>query len=571
MSHWFLTIEWGCPVSATKTDEMVLSRVYRWEKERGSKVYMIQPMGGGRVKKFTWGETMKEVRSMAAHLKSHGFPEGSKIAILSKNCAHFMMSDLAIWMAGYVSVALYPTLTEDSISYILEHSESKLVFVGKLDTWDAQKSAIPEGMPCISYPLSPKTDYPTWDTIVKETDPMEESPTRDPEETAMLMYTSGSTGTPKGVEHTYRSIIAMADVVSGIMKVTPEDRLISYLPLAHAFERCAVEMLSYVVPVQVFFAESLETFVQDLNRAKPTIFHSVPRLWLKFQLGVLKKMPPKKLNFLLKIPILSGIVKKKVLTGLGLDQTRIAITGSAPVPPELIKWYRDLGLELLEGYAMTEDFIYSHLSLPGKSRIGYVGNLVEGAKSRISEEGEILLKSPGNMKGYYKEPELTAESYTEDGYFKTGDRGEYDNQGRLKITGRVKELFKSQKGKYIAPAPIENIINASNDVELSCVTGSGLKAPLAIIQLSEAHREEMKKSSFDKAAVEASLNALVSKVNSEVEEWEKIACIVVAKEEWAIENEFLTPTMKIKRAKIDDTYGDKLEGWVNSGSKVIWE
>lgn len=558
-------------MTVTKTEEMVLERVYRWEKDRADKVFMTQPMGGDKVRDLTWAETMKEVRCMAAHLKSLGFEPGTKIAILSKNCAHLLMSDLAIWMAGYVSVAMYPTLTEDTIKYILDHSESKLLFVGKLDTWDAQKGAVPDDLPCIAYPLAPKTDYTQWDDIIKDTEPMAESPTHDPDDTNMLIYTSGSTGTAKGVEHTYRSTMAMAVVVADLLNVSHNDRMISYLPLAHAFERCAVEMLSYVASVHVFFAESIDTFVQDLNRARPTIFHSVPRLWLKFQLGVLKKMPQKKLNLLTKIPILSGIVKKKILTGLGLDQTRIAITGSAPVPPELIKWYRDLGLELLEGYAMTEDFIYSHLSLPGNSRIGYVGTLVPGAKSRISDEGEILLKSPGNMKGYYKQPDLTAESYTEDGFFKTGDRGEYDSKGRLKITGRVKELFKSQKGKYIAPAPIENLLNADNNIELSCVTGAGLKAPLALVQLSEALRDDIKKGSFDKAGVEKALTELLDSVNKQVEPWEKLACLVVAKEEWQIENGFLTPTMKIKRSQIDDNYGSELEGWCESGSKVIWQ
>lgn len=558
-------------MSVTKSDKIVLEHIYRWEKERADKVYMTQPMGGTKVREITWAEMMKEVRSMAAHLKSLGYEPGTKIAILSKNCAHFMMTDLAIWMAGYVSVAMYPTLTQDTITYILEHSESKLLFVGKLDTWDAQKGAIPEDLPCIAYPLAPKTDYKGWDEIVKETEPMTESPVPDPDETNMLIYTSGSTGKAKGVEHTYRSTMAMAMVVANLLNVNHQDRMISYLPLAHAFERCAVEMLSYYAAVHVFFAESIDTFVQDLNRARPTIFHSVPRLWLKFQLGVLKKMPQKKLNLLTKIPILSGIVKKKILNGLGLDQTRIAITGSAPVPPELIKWYRDLGLELLEGYAMSEDFIYSHLSLPGKSRVGYVGHLVPGAESRISDEGEILLKSPGNMKGYYKEPELTKESYTEDGFFKTGDRGEYDSQGRLKITGRVKELFKSQKGKYIAPAPIENLLNANNNIELSCVTGAGLKAPIALLQLSEAHRDEIKKGSFDKSSVEAALADLLKSVNGQVEAWEKLACLIVAKDEWQIENGFLTPTMKIKRAMIDDTYGGELEGWCESGTKVIWQ
>ena len=549
---------------------MALERVYRFEKDCANKVYMTQPIGDGEVTDYTWSETMNQVRRMAAHLQSLGFPPGSKIAILSKNCAHFMMSDLAIWMAGYVSVALYPTLNEETIKYILDHSESKLLFVGKLDTWDKQKGSVPEDMPCIAYPLAPPTDYKTWDEIMAETEPLTDNPVRDPDDTAMLIYTSGSTGQPKGVEHTFASTIALPVVVKDLLNVNPSDRMISYLPLAHAFERCAIEMLSFVVPVHLFFAETIETFVQDLQRARPTIFHSVPRLWLKFQLGVFKKMPPHKLEFLSKIPIIGGIVKKKVLTGLGLDQARIAITGSAPVPPELINWYRGLGLELLEGYAMSEDFIYSHLSLPGKARVGYVGNLVKGAESRISEEGEILLKSPGNMKGYYKEPELTKESYTEDGFFKTGDRGEYDEKGRLKITGRVKELFKSQKGKYIAPAPLENLLNADNNVEMSCVTGSGLKAPLALIQLSEALRDEQQKATLDKAKVEEQLKSLLSSVNSKVEEWEKLDSLVVVSEEWTIENDFLTPTMKIKRRAIDDAYGSKLEDWSSEGKKIIW-
>ena len=557
-------------MTKTATKEMVLERIYRHEKDCANKVYMTQPIGNGEVKDYTWSETMNQVRRMAAHLKSLDFPPGSKIAILSKNCAHFMMTDLAIWMAGYVSVALYPTLTEDTIKYILDHSESKLLFVGKLDTWESQKGAVPGDLPCIAYPLAPKTDYKGWDEIVAETEPMTDSPVRDADAASILIYTSGSTGQPKGAEHTFASTIAMAVVVKDLLNVNPSDRMISYLPLAHAFERCAIEMLSFVVPVHLYFAEALETFVQDLQRARPTIFHSVPRLWLKFQQGVFKKMPPKKLDFLSSIPIVGGLVKKKILKGLGLDSARIAITGSAPVPPELIEWYRGLGLELLEGYAMTEDFIYSHLSLPGKSRVGYVGHLVRGAESRISEEGEILLKSPGNMKGYYKEPELTKESYTEDGFFKTGDRGEYDDQGRLKITGRVKELFKSQKGKYIAPAPIENLLNADANVEMSCVTGAGLKAPLAIVQLSEALREEQKAGSMDKSKVEAELKALLASVNGKVEAWEKLDCLVVAPEEWAIENEFLTPTMKIKRRTIDDAYGDKLEGWTKEGQKVVW-
>src|SRR5690606_24909900 len=206
----------------------------------------------------------------------------------------------------------------------------------------------------------------------------------------------------------------------------------------------------------VFFSESIGAFVHDMQRARPTLFISVPRLWLKFQHGVFAKVPEKRLSLLLKIPILSHFVKKKVLRGLGLDACRFAGSGSAPIPEELLTWYHDLGLELLEGYGMSENFCYSHISAPGRARVGYVGEPYPEVEQRINELGEIEVKSPGNMLGYFKAPEKTAETITPDGFLKTGDIGEIDAEGRLKITGRVKDLFKTSKGKYVAPAPIEN-------------------------------------------------------------------------------------------------------------------
>ncbi len=552
-----------------ESKDLTLENLYRWEREAPQRLYMTQPMGGGALREFTWAKTADEARRMAAHLKGLGFPPGSRIAILSKNCAHFILSDLAIWMAGYVSVALYPTSSPDTIQYILEHSESKLLFVGKLDHFDA-KSMVPEGMPCISYPLSPRTDYVKWDDIVAGTEPIEGSPTRGMDETALFIYTSGSTGKPKGVEHTFGSIVAGPRGAIDIFNITSNDRFISYLPLAHVFERAVVEMAPILGGCQVFFADSLDTFVEDIKRARPTIFHSVPRLWLKFQQGVSKKMPEKKLNIFLKVPILSGIVKKKILTGLGLEQTRFALSGSAPIPPQLIEWYRRLGLELLEGYAMTEEFVCSHVSLPGKSRVGYVGHPMPGVKVRISSEGEIQLNTPGMMKGYYKQPEVTKEAITDDGWLKTGDRGERDDQGRLKITGRVKELFKTSKGKYISPAPIENILNAHPNVEMSCVTGSGYPMAFAFVMLAESLRQDLDSGKADKASVEKSLKELLDKVNKSVEEWERLTCLVVIKEEWTIENDFLTPSMKLKRATVDDQYKDEMDKWSETKG-VAWQ
>ena len=550
--------------------QLALDDVYSWEERAPNQLWMTQPIGNGEVEMYTWAEAMDQVRRMATHLKSLDLEPGSHIGLISKNCAHFIFADLAIWMAGHVSVALYPTLNADTIDYILDHSESKLLFVGKLDGWDEVQKGIPSGMPCISLPLAPANDYESWNSITSRTEPMQGKVSRKPEEAAIIVYTSGSTGRPKGVMHSFGAISASVDGAEEVFHATHRDRMLSYLPLAHVFERYFVETQGFRSGMQLFFAESLDTFVADLNRAQPTIFLSVPRLWLKFQLGVFHKLPPEKLKRLLRIPLLNRVIKKKVLTGLGLQHVRLAASGSAPIPPDLIQWYRDLGLELLEGYGMSEDYAYSHASHPGGGRVGYVGSPMPGVDVKISDEGEILIKSPGDMMCYYKQPELTAECYTEDGYFRTGDRGERDEEGRLKITGRVKELFKTSKGKYVAPVPIENLINNNRQVEMCCVTGSGQPQAFSLVLLAEELRPKLGDSAV-RAQIEAELEGLLKEVNQEVEAFERLQFLVVVKDPWLIENGFLTPTMKMKRSKIEDTYGPRIDEWYGAGQRVVWE
>jgi long-chain acyl-CoA synthetase len=559
----------GRRVMHIEPSDLILERVYAWETQRPNEIYMTQPVPGG-VRTYTWAQTLDEARRMAAYLQSFGFPPGSKIALLSKNCAHFVMTDLAIWMAGYVSVALYPTLQPDTVRYILEHSEAKLVFVGKLDGWDAMKAGVPEALPRVSYPSSPPNDYPSWDTLVKITPPIAGQPRRSLEETALLVYTSGSTGTPKGVEQTFRSLSAVGKGAMQALDVSRRDRFMSYLPLAHVFERGCVESLSLYAGAKIFFVDSLDSFVADVKRARPTVFHSVPRLWLKFQQGVLKKLPADKLNRLLSVPVVSTVLKRLLLRGLGLHCARLAISGSAPIPPEIIRWYRALGLELLEGYGMSENFAYSHVSLPGKSRVGYVGNTMPGVQHRISAEGEVLVKSAADMKGYYKQADLTRSSFTEDGFLKTGDRGEIDSEGRLKLTGRVKELFKTSKGKYVAPSPIENILMSDEQIELACVAGDGEPQPFALVQLSEQLRKQLAEGG-DRAPVERALEQLLHASNKQLEEHERLAFLALAAEEWQVENGFLTPTLKIKRSVIEAHYAAKVSSWYANKKPVVWD
>jgi long-chain acyl-CoA synthetase len=562
-------------MSTTTKSPSILDLVYDHEAATPNTVYLTQPLGNNQVVDYTWAQTLDQARRMATHLKSLNLEPGSRIGLLSKNCAHFFMTELAIWMAGHTTVAIFPTEGADTVKYVLEHSGASLLFVGKLDSWSKQKPGVPAGMPCIAFPLAPKTDYDTWDSITARTAPIGGRPSRKGDDLAMIIYTSGSTGQPKGVMHSFERFTAVSLGISKRMDDTylgkgSVNRALSYLPLAHVFERSFIEGYSLVNgKIHVFFADSLDTFVQDLNRAKPTIFLSVPRLWLKFQQGVAAKMPPAKLNRLLSIPILNKIIAKKVLTGLGLDQVKVAASGSAPLPPAIIAWYRRLGLNLLEGYGMTEDLAYSHTMTKTQNAVGYVGIPYEGVQARISDAGEIQIKSPGQMVGYYKRPDLDAEVFTDDGYFCTGDQGEYSADGQLKITGRLKELFKTGKGKYVAPAPIENKLNAHPMIESSMVSGVGQSASYALVVLAEDVRPKLNDPAF-KAEVTEAMTTLLKETNKGLADYEQMKMVVIAKEPWSIDNGCLTPTLKIKRTKIEAMVEPQVDKWYGGKDAVLW-
>ena len=557
------------------TSKLILDYVYEHESALADQIYLTQPVGNGQVVDYTWRQMMDQARRMATHLASRGFEPGARIAILSKNTAHFMMTELAIWMSGGTTVAIFPTESAETVKYVLEHSGASLLFVGKLDSWAQQMPGVPAGLPCIALPLAPKTTFDTWDAIVKTSPPMAGKPQRKPDDVAMLMYTSGSTGTPKGVMHSFeRATRASEGIVAYNDKQVGSDfvyRVLSYLPLAHIFERAWIECAGLVRGRgHVFFAESLDTFLQDLQRARPTVFISVPRLWLKFQQGVFSKMPAKKLDFLLSVPLLGKIVARKVLTQLGLNEVVLAGSGSAPIPPALIAWYRRLGLNLMEGYAMTEDFAYSHTTTSTLNAAGHVGVPFPGVQRRINADGEILIKSPGTLVGYYKRPDLDAESFTTDGFFMTGDLGEEGPNGQLKLTGRKKELFKTGKGKYVAPAPIENLINESPMVELSLVSGVGQQAAYAMVVPAESLRPRLTDPAVRAEFIEE-MTAVLSRVNSKVADYEQLKMIVVARDPWSMDNGFLTPTMKIKRSRIEAAVDPEVEKWFSAKGPVVWQ
>ena len=416
----------------------------------------------------------------------------------------------------------------------------------------------------VSLPLHPHGRYDrTWQDL-QGCAPIQDQPKPSAEQLATIIYTSGTTGMPKGVMHNFGNFGFTASHATELFGVRDDDRVLSYLPLCHVAERMFVQLNSLYSGLTVYFAESLDTFVADLRRARPTVFFGVPRIWTKFQMGVYSKMPAKRLDMLLSIPLLGRLFGRKVLRGLGLDAVRYALSGAAPVPDALLAWYRRLGLELQEVYGMTENCGYSHVCRPGKFKKGWIGQNNPGVEVRISEEGEVLVRSGSTMQGYFKEPGKTAEAITDDGFLRTGDKGEQDAEGNLRLTGRIKEIFKTSKGKYVAPAPIENRLAVHNHIEQVCVVGDGLPQPLALCVLSEAGRKEPREH------LEGSLKRLLEETNQVLDKHEQLNGLVLVPEVWAVDNGFLTPTLKIKRASVESAYGPHFSTWGERREGVLW-
>lgn len=538
---------------------------YEREARHPRQRFLVQPIGGGQVETLTWADVGHQARCAAHWLRARELPQGSHIALISKNCAHWIIADLAIWMAGHVSVPLYPNLTADSVNQVLSHSESVLAFIGKLDDWPGMSKGIPPGLATISLPLHPPGEFDfSWDDLQKSS-PIQDDPRPAGEQLATIIYTSGTTGLPKGVMHSFANLGFATTHGTQLFGLNENDRLLSYLPLCHVAERMFVELASIYTGQTVFFAESLDTFITDLQRARPTAMFGVPRIWTKFQMGVYGKIPAQRLDFLLGLPWIGKRVGHKVLAGLGLDALRVALSGAAPVPQTLLSWYQKLGLDVLEVYGMTESCGYSHICLPGQYKQGWIGRPCPEVEVRIDESGEVQVRSQANMLGYFKDPQKTAETLTEDGFLRTGDKGEQDAEGRLRLTGRLKEIFKTSKGKYVAPAPIENRLAVHSRIEQVCVVGDGLSAPLGLCVLSTVNQDE------GRASLHSSLEKLLEEVNAALDKHERLRRLVVVKDSWAVENGFLTPTLKIKRNVIEDTYGARFEEWSARSEAVLWQ
>jgi long-chain acyl-CoA synthetase len=534
-----------------------------WVDTTPSKTFLRQPVN--RVfKEYTFQEADEEIRKIASALKGMGLSNGSHVALLSKNCAHWIMADLAIMMAGCISIPIYPTLSAESIHEILVHSESKAIIVGKLDDYNQQKSGIPE-IPIIGVELYDIKEQHGWDELVASNQALKGLTDLKHEDLITIMYTSGTTGNPKGVMHTVGNFNTLTNTAVEVIKLPKQPRYFSYLPMTHIAERAGVELSAIYRGASVSFPESLATFAEDLASVQPETFFGVPRIWQKFQEKILEKMPQEKLDRLIGLPILGNFIKKKIRKKLGLNASLVNFSGAAPIAISLQRWYAKLGIEINQAYGMTEDCILSHFNLPGANKFGTVGRPLPGVISKLSEEGEILIKSDCLMVGYFKEPEKTAEMFTDDGFLRTGDIGEFDHDGYLSITGRIKDQFKTDKGKYISPAPIELELLKNGDIDQVCIVGTGIPQPIALVVVSELGKSK------SKAILEQSLMGTVNELNPRLESFEKIAKVIVMEEDWSVDNGLLTPTLKVKRNRVEAIHKDRYGQWFESKEKVVYE
>ncbi|ENY8011087.1 AMP-binding protein [Vibrio fluvialis] len=543
-------------------NEMIL----KWARERPNEVYLKQIINRQFVE-FTYADVADQALRLVSALRDLGAKPGDKIALISKNCAEWFICDLAFMLGDFVSVPIFPTAGADTIEYCISHSESKILIAGKLDDAKATSQVLTEIPDLITVSL-PYDSAPTcqhrYQDLIAHYPPSESRPQHYDDKLMSLVYTSGTSGLPKGAMLTYGAFSWSVQQLIRHIGIQENDRLFSYLPLAHITERVYIFGSSIQGGVPTAFPESLDTFIEDVKMQRPTLFISVPRLWTLFQQRIQDKLPQRKLDILLKIPFVNTLIKRKLADGLGLDKARVLGCGSAPVSPALLSWYHSVGLNITEAWGMTESFAYSTLNYPFRAdKIGTVGQAGPGINLKIASDGEIMVQGKGLFSGYYKNDIATQESFDREGWLHTGDIGSLDAEGYLTIQGRKKDTFKTAKGKFVSPVPIEKKLFEYSRVEMMCLIGLGLPAPILLVVPHDFPN-------FDRARYERTTRKVIDKMNNELESHEQIKGVLMIKEPWSIDNGILTPTLKIKRHVLEQKYHEVGQNWPK-GQLVVWE
>ena len=549
-------------------------RFYDWEEKHKDKPFLRQPFGD-EWEVYTWGQVGLMARKLATGLKSLGLPKGSHIGLMSKNCREWIIADLAIIMAGYVSVPFFPNLKSHEIKNLLEFGDVKALFMGKVENWDEIKNGINNEIPVIAFPHykgNSKIDRGyQWNDFINQFEAQKENYHPNIDDIWTIIFTSGTTGNPKGVILTF-GINQNTDIMY-TKEYNPlgvdfegNNSFFSYLPMNHIAERIAIEFTSFKNGGVISFTESIDTFIKNLSDVQPSVFFGVPRIYTKFQLGILSKFNQKKLDLLLSIPFLSSLIKKKIQKSLGLSNAKVIVSGAAAMQVAQRNWFRKIGINITIGYGMTENCAIT-TQIPGTNfnKPGSVGTVQPNVEIKIDKETEeVLMRGPYVMAGYYNDIETTNKTI-KNGWLHTGDKGKIDADGHLYITGRVKDTFKTSKGEFIDPAKIEAKFGEVEYFGQMCIVGLGVPQPIMLVNISDLGKKLEKKELIEK------LENKLESVNSTLFNYLRISTIVICIDEWTPQNEILTPTMKIKRGNVDKMYMGKYDEWHHTNEKVIWE
>ena len=549
-------------------------KFYDWEEKFKDKPFLRQPFGE-KWEEYTWGETGLMARKLATGLKSLGLPKGSHIGLMSKNCREWIIADLAIIMAGYVSVPFFPNLKSNEIKNLLEFGDVKALFMGKVEDWGEIKKGISDDMPIIAFPHyenNSKIDKGfQWNEFIDKHDPQKEDYHPDLNDTWTIIFTSGTTGNPKGVVLDFKinqntDVMYTRDYNPLCVDFEGNNTFFSYLPMNHIAERIAIEFTAFKNGGVISFTESIDTFVKNLSEVQPSVFFGVPRIYTKFQLGILSKFSQKKLDVLLSIPILSSFIKKTLKKKLGLGNAKVVVSGAAAMQVAQRNWFKKIGVNITIGYGMTENCAVT-TQLPGSdfNKPGSVGKVQPQVEVKIDEETEeILMRGPYVMLGYYNDTETT-DNTIKNGWLHTGDKGKLDADGHLYITGRVKDTFKTSKGEFIDPAKIEALFGEVEYFDQMCIVGFAIPQPIMLVNISDVAKK------ITKGELQKHLSTKMEMVNSKLFNYKRVSTIVICSDDWTPQNGILTPTMKIKRGAVDKMYMDKYEQWHQSKENVIWE
>ena len=527
----------------------------------------LKDRSGDTFTTWSWAQAQQEVNAAAAWFERRYGKEKSVFGVLSRNRAHWMLADMAITASGNVSAPLFTTLLADTAEYILTFTDASVLIVGEAGNWEDVKAVLPDDIDVIALPgVDPGMPHTRWEDIIAEGAGQQPSHQCNADDLQTLVFTSGTTGVPKGVMQTHASMLIPMQRCIDEVQISEYPRFLSYLPLAHVAERQLIWIQSLIYGGEVTFNEDLTTLLRDMAETKPHYLFGVPRVWEQLQQGVLAKFGGQA-AFDEALQNDREAVQRNVTEALGLQHAEYLLTAAAPTPAALMDWYQSIGITLMEGYGQSEAM--GLIANSHKARkIGSIGVALDGVEARISDEGELCVRSKGLAAGYYKNPEKTAETFV-DGWVHTGDKATVDEDGFYYLTGRVKDQFKTMHGKFVSPPPMESAFSECEVVELLCLLGRGYSKTVMVVVLTALAQ------SLDNETVEQQVRDAAAAVNDSVEHHAHIGAIIITTDPWTIENGVLTPTMKIKRDKVEALHGTMAESLARAGAeqkliKVEW-